>query len=310
MRAKALRAPHARPTVCILVPVCNEEESLHSLKQKLEELHRSLERQYQVEYCIVDDGSTDATPFLIGSAAPEGAKCTVVSHLTNRGVGAAFRTGFAHAQADIVCTIDADCSYAPAEMSKLLDVIADGEADVVVASPYHPSGAVEGVQRWRLLLSLNCSLLYRAATPLKLHTYTSIFRAYRGSVLRDINFPSDGFVSAVEILLSAASHGYRVSEVPATLTRRTAGASKMRLLRTIKTHLQLLSRCWAARISGGYPQLPAADEAAREMPVTVRVANAVSGNLRSTFAVPAKNVRERMTQANGSTAGAPRIARA
>lgn len=247
--------PETRPRVCIVIPVCNEEGSLAILSDKLAELHRSLERQYQLEYCIVDDGSTDATPLLARSVAPPTSRCTVLSHVRNLGVGAAFRTGFAHVHADIICTIDADCSYAPAELQKLLEPIARDEADVVVASPYHPSGSVEGVQRWRLLVSLQCSRLYRAVSPLKLHTYTSIFRAYRGSVVKALAFPSDGFVSAVEILMSAAAQGYRVREVPATLTRRIAGCSKMRLLRTVRTHLRLLSRCMRASLSGGFPAL-------------------------------------------------------
>ncbi|MGI8769802.1 MAG: glycosyltransferase, partial [Acidobacteriaceae bacterium] len=210
-----------------------------------------------VEYCIVDDGSTDATPLLARSVAPSASKCTVLSHVRNLGVGAAFRTGFAHVNAEIICTIDADCSYSPAELQRLLEPIARDEADVVVASPYHPKGAVEGVQRWRLLLSLQCSRLYRAVSPLKLHTYTSIFRAYRGSIVRSLEFPSDGFVSAVEILLSAAAQGYRVSEVPATLTKRIAGCSKMRLLRTVRTHAYLLSRCIGANLRGSFPQMTA-----------------------------------------------------
>ncbi len=309
MRARALKLPDLRPKVCILVPVCNEEESLNGLKAKLEELHRSLESRYELEYCIVDDGSTDATPFLIGSAAPDRAKCTVLSHLQNLGVGAAFRTGFAHVHADIVCTIDADCSYAPAEMSGLLEVIARGEADVVVASPYHPNGAVQGVQRWRLLLSLNCSLLYRAATPLKLHTYTSIFRAYKGSVARKVIFPSNGFVSAVEILLSAASQGFRVAEVPSTLTRRVAGCSKMRLLRTVRTHLQLLSRCCVAKMRGGYPRFtPPAIAPTAASGVRVTLANSGTAPRASVFASPGRLPRADVAHTDAASLG--RIAQA
>lgn len=270
----------------------------------------SLEAQYEVEYCIVDDGSTDSTPALIGSSAPDGARCTVISHLKNLGIGAAFRTGFAHMDADIVCTMDADCSYAPSEMRRLLAVIARDEADVVVASPYHPEGAVEGVQFWRLLLSLNCSLLYRVATPLKLHTYTSIFRAYRGSALKTIVFPSDGFVSAVEILLNAASQGYRIAEVPATLTKRVAGTSKMRLLRTIQAHVKLISRCCAARVSGRYPQFAAALGSVASTEVSIAQVRR-SGQYQRKPPMPARGVlRTELAHVQTDSMKTPRAAQA
>jgi dolichol-phosphate mannosyltransferase len=278
-----------RTTVCIVIPVCNEAASLPMLSQKLADLHRSLEWQYQLEYCFVDDGSTDATPLLARSVPPFGSKCTVLSHVRNLGVGAAFRTGFAHANADIVCTIDADCSYSPSELRRLLEPIARDEADVVVASPYHPDGAVEGVQRWRVLLSLQCSRLYRVVSPLKLHTYTSIFRAYRGSIVPSLAFPSNGFVSAVEILLSAAALGYRVREIPATLTKRAAGCSKMRLLGTVRTHAQLLVRCLGPSLIGNYPLLTSPSEGMPEALVVARgsgVSSALAVPISGSLAIP------------------------
>jgi dolichol-phosphate mannosyltransferase len=225
-----------RLRVCILISVCNEEASLPDLAVKLRMLHATLQPAYKVEYCFVDDGSTDQTAALVRSTAPTGARISVISHGTNRGIGAAFRTGVLHTDADIICTIDADCSY----------------------PPYHPEGSVLNVQRWRLFLSLQCSQLYRIATPLKLHTYTSMFRAYRGSVARSVRFPSDGFVSTVEILLDAASRGARISEAPLVLSRRTKGRSKMRLGRTVQAHLRLIALCCLAKLRGNYPTFEAA----------------------------------------------------
>ncbi len=239
--------------VCILIPLCNEEESIPTLRLKLAEVHQTLSQRFDVEYCFVDDGSTDNTVRLLPSVPPPNARYCIQMHSSNCGIGAAFRTGFQHAEADVVCTIDADCSYGPANLVSMIDAVLAGQADVMVASPYHPDGDVDGVQRWRLLLSMQCSRFYRMATPLQLYTYTSIFRAYRGSVVREVSFPSNGFVAAVEILLSAASLGYRIAEVPLTLRRRAAGHSKMRIARTIRAHCGLIGQCLRAGASG-YPQ--------------------------------------------------------
>ena len=76
-----------------------------------------------------------------------------------------------------------------------------------MASPYHPDGTVEGVPRWRLVLSRSCSALYGLIAPVRLYTYTSVFRAYRREVIDTVSFQEDGFVSASEILIRAAEVG-------------------------------------------------------------------------------------------------------
>ena len=227
--------------VSIVVPMCNEEESIGILRLKLYLLQERLKSRFAVEYCLVDDGSTDATGELMTSVVPLGAACVPIRHASNRGLGAAIRSGLQVASGSIVCTIDADCSYPPEDLASLIDVVLSSSADVAVASPYHPLGGVVGVKPWRILLSRQCSLLYRLVSPLKLHTYTSIFRAYRGTVARQLEFQSDGFVSAVEMLFCAASLGYTVQEVPMLLQARQRGYSKIRIVRTIWTHLVMMS---------------------------------------------------------------------
>jgi dolichol-phosphate mannosyltransferase len=231
----------------IVVPMCNEEESIALLSEKLLRLHESVSSRYEVEYCLVDDGSTDRTRSLMAAVAPPDARCVCLHHEHNRGLGAAIRTGLNEAFGVIVCTIDADCSYPPEKLCELIEMVESGHADIAVASPYHPQGAVIGVKPWRLILSRQCSALYRLVSPLKLYTYTSIFRAYSRAAAKEVKSKSDGFVSAVEILLCAQRKGYRVSEVPMVLYARQHGYSKIRIATTIGAHLAVL---WnAARTS-------------------------------------------------------------
>jgi dolichol-phosphate mannosyltransferase len=233
---------HEKTRLSIIVPMCNEEDSIGILREKLFRLQQRISANYDVEYCLVDDGSRDETRTLMTSAVPSGASCVCAHHELNRGLGAAIRTGLEVASGAIVCTIDADCTYSPEDLQTLIEMIASGHADIAVASPYHPRGAVIGVRRWRLLLSQQCSRLYRGVSPLKLYTYTSIFRAYNGAAAKDLEFRSDGFVSAVEMLLSAHRKGYRVREAPMTLHARERGYSKMRIAKTIGAHLGVLRR--------------------------------------------------------------------
>jgi dolichol-phosphate mannosyltransferase len=228
--------------VSIVVPIFNEEDGIGLLRDKLLKLNGLLADNCQLEFIFVDDGSADRTvERLKEQFASAGVPFQIVEHGTNRGVGAAFRSGFRVCTGKLICTIDADCTYSPEGLKLLLEALAATGADIAVASPYHPQGGVEGVPWWRLALSRRCSALYRWASPLKLYTYTSIFRAYRSEVIANVSFSSDGFVSAAEILLAAGRHGYRVTEVPMVLRARSIGRSKMKVLRTILSHLRTLS---------------------------------------------------------------------
>jgi dolichol-phosphate mannosyltransferase len=235
----AMLAP--RKLVSIIIPIFNEETGISHLSEKLNGLNTLLSPEYDLEFIFVDDGSSDGTVEALKEHFLEKSmRVRIVEHTVNLGVGAAFRTGFRKAQGDLVCTIDADCTYSPEGLKNLLSALTDTGADIAVASPYHPDGGVEGVPAWRLVLSKGCSGLYRLLSPLKLYTYTSIFRAYRAEVVRNVQFKGNGFVSASEILIAAGRQGYSVTEVPMVLRARTIGRSKMKVARTVASHLEVL----------------------------------------------------------------------
>jgi len=231
----------ARTRISIVVPLLNEADGISQLQQKLGKVKGALKDFGDIEFVFVDDGSTDGTLELLRKAFPEGDLCRITSHGRNRGIGSAFRTGFQQATGNIVCTIDADCSYEPEGLKRLVEEMIDEGADISVASPYHPAGKVQGVGAGRLLLSKACSAMYRVISPIPLYTYTSIFRAYRWAVIENVKFESDGFVSAAEILIHAAEQGYRVIEVPMVLRSRQLGTTKMKIVRTIGRHLAMMS---------------------------------------------------------------------
>jgi len=171
-----------------------------------------------------------------GLAAEPGLE--VRTHERNRGVGAAMTTGLRAATGDAALVYDPDEPYPAETLARLVDALADG--DVSTLSPYHPDGAVEGVGALRLLLSRSASWLYRRRLRVPIHTFTCAVRAYRlPQALRLLPAPDD-FTAAAALLARAVREGMRVREVPARLRVRRAGASKMRLFRTIRAHLRLL----------------------------------------------------------------------
>jgi glycosyltransferase involved in cell wall biosynthesis len=249
-------AAAAPPADCqrltVVVPCFNEAESLTRLAVELRRLRHALAGQYEAEILLVDDGSTDATWQLLHDHFGDDPATRLIRHETNRGIAAAIRTGLAHASAEIVASIDADCTYQPVQLLSLLALMAD-DVDMVVASPYHPAGKVVGVAGWRLALSRLASRLYALVLRNQLHTYTSCFRVYRKSSVVDLSLSRGGFVGVVELLWQLDRHGGRIVECPAVLSVRTTGQSKMRVARTAFAHLGLLAHAAWQRLLGRRP---------------------------------------------------------
>ena len=236
--------------ISIVVPMFNEAENVPRIRAELQPEVDELTRLHEVDVVLVDDGSTDGTfdelARAFSSTGGPQLRFEIVRHRTNQGLGAALRTGFASCAGDVIVTVDSDGSYEFSEISALLFCL-DPDVDLVTASPYHPNGNVEGIPAFRLLLSRGCSLGYRLLLDRQIHTYTCMFRAYRRSVIDNVEFESDGYLAVTELMVKAMLHGYRAVEYPAVLRKRSLGTSKANIARTIRDHLRFQASVFLKR---------------------------------------------------------------
>lgn len=249
--------------ISIVAPLYNEKESIPMLAKTLSRLAGAFAPQYELECVLVDDGSRDNTFDEAKKYFASMPRVILLKHEINRGPGAAVRTGFAKVTGDFVCTIDSDCTFDPLRIPEMLRILDEQGVDIVTASPYHPKGGVENVPPWRLLLSRGASVLYRRIAACKLYTYTSFMRVYRRSVIDTVAFEDDGFAGFTEMLLRAAQQGYKVGEYPVVLKSRASGTSKMKVMRTVRTHVILMARAFAWRLSSRRPGSVVLNESVR-----------------------------------------------
>jgi len=238
--------------IVFVIPAYNEAQNidvlLRGMAAKVEQLGRG------AHIVIVDDGSRDGTSAQAETYARK-LSLEVVRHPVNRGVGQAFRTGFARAlevagPGDIVVTKEADNTSDLTILDAMLAKI-DAGADVVLASCYAPGGRVEGTTPDRLILSSIANGLVRLIFPLRgIHTFSSFYRAYRADSLRRAFAAYDnrliefgGFVCMVEMLVKLGRLPLRIEEVPMVLKcDLRKGASKMIRSRTIAEYGRLFLR--------------------------------------------------------------------
>ncbi len=221
----------------IVIPCCNEEDSVPHLVEKFFPVVQQLRRDRSVEVVFVDDGSTDATYERLQDIIRDQTDMRIARHPVNRGLGAAIRTGFAHARGEVVLTADSDGTYRFEEIPALLSQLKPG-VDIVTASPYHKQGRVENVPAYRIILSRGSSFIYQVLLDRRITAYTCLFRAYRREVTRRVPFYADGYLAGTELLVNAMFMSYKVAEYPSVLHARQAGASKAKILRIIRAHLR------------------------------------------------------------------------
>lgn len=234
----------ARTDLCpisVIVPCYNEGGTIAALAKKFQEFDAKFQGKFNTRIILVDDGSSDSTHSELLEYFGGRQGFLIIRHSENRGIAAAIMTGIKAAETEIVVSIDSDCTYDPLNIDRLIEKFDDSTA-MVTASPYHPQGRVIGVPKWRLWLSQQASRKYRKAIGAPLHTFTSCFRAYRRSFFKDMELQDGGFVGIAEMLWLTIRRGGTVVEVPAELSTRKLGFSKLRTIPVIRKHLTLLRR--------------------------------------------------------------------
>jgi len=144
----------------------------------------------------------------------------------NRGQGAALRLGYRLAReggAAYIITTDADGQYNPAEMGTVLGPVVAGEADFVTGSRRLGSQETKDVIR-RTGVRFFASTI-SMLTGQKISDTTFGLRAMRAEVTGVVQLNQPQY-QASELLIGVITHGYKVTEVPATIHRRRVGESK------------------------------------------------------------------------------------
>jgi glycosyltransferase involved in cell wall biosynthesis len=206
-----------RGKIAVIVPAFDEADGIGSVIARLPPHVDGVTSAV----VVVDDGSRDGT-----AAAGEAAGATVLRHPTNRGQGAALRTGYAYALeqgARVVVTLDGDGQHRPEELERLVAPILAGEADVVSGS--RALGSADGGALARTLGIAFFNRVLSLATRRRITDCANGYRAISAEALRRLDLRQDRFPNA-ELLIETAKRKLRAIEVPVTVDRRTHGASR------------------------------------------------------------------------------------
>ncbi|HEC33683.1 MAG TPA: glycosyltransferase [Chloroflexi bacterium] len=216
----------------VVLPVYNEAGALPPLHAELTAVLGRLGRSYEI--LAVDDGSSDQSLQVLRQLQADDSHLRIVRFRRNFGQSAAFAAGFDYARGKVVITMDADGQNDPADIPRLLEVMEEGDYDIV--SGWRQNRREPLITR--RLPSIVANRLISRTTGVHLHDYGCSLKAYRAEVAKNIHLYGElhRFIPAL-----AGWMGVRVAEVPVNDRPRTYGASKYGLSRVVRVLLDLFT---------------------------------------------------------------------
>ncbi|MEU8821275.1 glycosyltransferase family 2 protein [Actinoplanes sp. NPDC048796] len=208
----------------VVLPCLNEAAALPWLLSRMPAGFRPI---------LADNGSTDGSREV---ARRLGAR---VIEVDRRGYGAAVHAGVLASDPDdgVVCVLDADGSFDPAELPRLAGPVRDGDADLV-GGRRRPTG----VRAWPVHARLGNAVVarrVRRATGLPVHDIAPIRAARRDALLAlDVRDRRCGY--PLELLLAAARAGWRVRELDVAYHPRAAG-TRSKVTGTVRGTVQAIN---------------------------------------------------------------------
>lgn len=228
----------------IIIPLLNEEESLHELYSRIDKVCK--EHQYTYEVWFVDDGSTDTSWQIIEDLSKENGHVHGIKFSRNYGKSQALHAAFEKVQGNVVITMDADLQDFPEEIPELYNKIVDEKYDLV-------SGWKK--KRFDNVMTKNLpSKLFNSAarnlSGVQLHDFNCGLKAYRKQVVKSVDVYGD-LHRWIPVL--AANAGFKkITEKAVQHQARPYGTSKFGTERFIRGFLDLIT-LWFISKFGGRP---------------------------------------------------------
>lgn len=233
---------HAKPGIpklSIIVPCYNEEEAVASTLASVTSVLSGLAKEALDDYeCIfVDDGSTDRTATVLNEAGNNEPSFRFISHDTNRGYGAALKTGVQNARFDHIAIVDADGTY---PIDKIPDLLASMDSsDMVVGARIGANVSYPLIRKIPKLFLRRYSSWIAGVNIPDINSGLRVFS--RSLALKYLNILPDGFSFTTTITLAALVNRHRVKYLPIDYQPRV-GESKIRPIKDTLNFVQLILR--------------------------------------------------------------------
>jgi glycosyltransferase involved in cell wall biosynthesis len=225
-----------RPGISVFFPAYNDAATIGVLVAAALNLLPTLTDDFEV--IVINDGSTDKTGPQLDALAKSHPQLRVVHHLQNQGYGAALRSGFAHAQKELIFYTDGDGQYDVRELA-VLHPLMTPEVDVVNGFKIKRADS-----RQRKLVGALYNNLARLLFLLPIRDIDCDFRLLRQRVVVPLTLTTSSGAICVELVRKLRDNGCRFAEAPVHHYPRVHGNSEFFTPHRVVQTLQDFMRLW------------------------------------------------------------------
>jgi dolichol-phosphate mannosyltransferase len=210
--------------ISVIVPTFNERDNVLELVSRLERCLAG--RAWEVIF--VDDDSPDDTAALVRRLAQQDRRVRCLQRIGRRGLSSACVEGMLASGAPVLAVMDGDLQHDEELLPRMLDVLQQGNTDVVVGTRYSDGGGIGQWEASRARMSRFATRLSRYVVRADISDPMSGFFALRREAFEAAvrQLSSIGFKILLDLVASSPAP-LRICELPYQFRTRRAGESKL-----------------------------------------------------------------------------------
>lgn len=229
-----------RPDVSVIVPAYEEADSLPELTRQLRAVLEEMGVSFRV--WIIDDGSRDRTWDVVQRLCEEESRFAGLRFQRNYGKSAALALGFERARGRYVVTIDADLQDDPKEIPALIELLEEGDYDLVSGWKKKRKDPLS-----KTIPSRFFNWVTRFTSGLPLHDFNCGLKVYRRQVVKSVHVYGE-LHRYIPLLAKWAGYD-RVAEKPVEHHPRKYGETKFGVERFVQGFLDLVTVVFLTRFA-------------------------------------------------------------
>lgn len=225
--------------VLMIIPAYNEEGNIEKTVRSIIDYREDSELPFQLDYLVVNDGSTDETPNILDRLG-----FNHIDLVQNLGIGGCVQTGYIYAvrnEYDIAVQFDGDGQHDIRSISNVVGPILEGQADFTIGSRFIDKSSQNFQSTAARRMGINLiSKAIKLMTGKKIYDTTSGYRAASKPVIAYLSKHYPVSYPEPESIVRIIKKGYRVQEIHANMFERLEGTSSIRAFKVVVYMLDVL----------------------------------------------------------------------
>lgn len=234
-------------SVSVIIPAYREEEHIGGTVSDILESFRKKSIKFEI-IAVIDTIEGDKTFEIVDNLSKTNKEIIIIKREGKQGVASGIREGIKKASNDITIIVMADKSENSDDILNLVLKMNDGY-DMVFGSRFLEGATVKEYSKKKFIASRLCNFAIRILFNIKSKDITNAVKAYKTSILKNINITSTGFEIFAELPIKAYTGGFKnFKELPLSHTVRKESISKLNLSKEGKRYFKMILICYIKKL--------------------------------------------------------------